>query len=106
MTVSINIFEVPKLLDEEKLNGFIFNSFQMAILKIELVTVIQQLANFKFDDPSNLMKGALEHAMLNGQLTILQTLIDRSEESQQVLLQIAQQQALQQSQNPFDAPTF
>jgi hypothetical protein len=97
MTVSLNLFEVPTLTDEEKLNGFIFNSSQMAILKIELVNVIQQLANFTFQDPANLMKGALDHAMLNGQLSIIQMLIDRSEESQQVLLQIAQQQAAQQS---------
>lgn len=102
MTISINIFEVPKITDEEKLNGFIFSSSQLTVIKIELVSVIQQLANFTFQDPTNLMKGALDHAMLNGQLSILQMLIDRSEESQQVLLQIAQQQVAQQSSILFN----
>lgn len=102
MTISINIFEVPKITDEEKLNGFIFSSSQLTVIKIELVSVIQQLANFTFQDPANLMKGALDHAMLNGQLSILQMLIDRSEESQQVLLQIAQQQVAQQSSILFN----
>lgn len=92
MTISINIFELPKLTDEEKINGFIFNIQQTAILKIELVTLIQQLANFKFE-PNDLTKGAIDHAYLNGQLEMLQTLLNRSEESQNVLLEIARKQA-------------
>jgi hypothetical protein len=68
---------------KDELSGSIINSSQLAVLHNMRTDIAEQKLNLPFT-PSDVLGYTQQEAFLSGQLAILSTLIDRSEESQRL----------------------
>lgn len=87
----MNIVETPftqyELTDDEKLQGFVLNAYQRAVLQTELSIVAQQLISLKMDT-SKPYEFAVDQAALQGQKEMLETILERSKSTEQLMHQL------------------
>lgn len=94
MTKITSSFQRIPLTDKDTISGAILSSIHTAIIQNHRVDIAEQKLNLVFD-PQNVVDFAQQNAYLQGQLDILQMLLDASETAQQLVLQ----QAASQSQS-------
>ena len=88
--ILVNAFTQYTLSQEEQLQSFIFNAVQLQGLQNELASVSLQLISLQFD-PEKPIAFAQEQAYLRGQQELLQTLMERSKQTEELLVKLAQQ---------------